>query len=75
MEHSTQVYYWVSGLFPSSGVFGSRNTTFRKLDLFPPSGEGGEDTYLVGPLRNNLKHWTNPVRFAELFNYSTQVCA
>jgi hypothetical protein len=37
--------YWVFGLFPSSGVFGSRNTTFRKLDLFPSSGEGGgEDT-------------------------------
>jgi hypothetical protein len=28
-----------------SGVFGSRNTTFRKLDLFPSSGEGwGEKT-------------------------------
>jgi hypothetical protein len=33
------------GLFPSSGVLGGRNTTFRKLDLFPSSGEGGEDTY------------------------------
>jgi hypothetical protein len=28
-----------------------KNTTFRKLDLFPSSGEGGgEDTYSVGPL-------------------------
>jgi hypothetical protein len=25
--------FWVSGLYPSSGVW--RNTTFRKLDLFP----------------------------------------
>jgi hypothetical protein len=24
---------WVFGLFPLSGVFGSRNTTFRKLDV------------------------------------------
>jgi hypothetical protein len=36
--------YWVFGLFPSSGIL--ENTTFRKLDLFPSSGEGGgEDTY------------------------------
>jgi hypothetical protein len=35
------------GLFPSSGML--ENTTFRKLDLFPSSGEGGgEDTYSVG---------------------------
>jgi hypothetical protein len=27
-------------LFPSSGVLGSRSTLFRKLDLFPSSGEG-----------------------------------
>jgi hypothetical protein len=29
--------FWVSGLYPSSGVW--RNTTFRKLDLFPSSGK------------------------------------
>jgi hypothetical protein len=34
MVYSAQ-NYWVFGLFPSSVVFGSRNTTFRKLDLFP----------------------------------------
>jgi hypothetical protein len=28
------------------------NTTFRKLDLFPSSGEGG-DTYSVGSLRKS----------------------
>jgi hypothetical protein len=40
-----------SGLFPSSCI-PKKNTTFRKLDLFPSSGEGGgEDTYSVGPLR------------------------
>jgi hypothetical protein len=44
--------YWVFGHFPSSGIL--ENTTFRKLDLFPFSGEGGgEDTYSVGPLRKN----------------------
>jgi hypothetical protein len=38
-----------SGLLPSSCI--PKNTTFRKLDLFPSSGEGGgEDTYSVGPL-------------------------
>jgi hypothetical protein len=36
--------YWVYGLFPSSGIL--ENTTVRKLDLFPFSGEGGgEDIY------------------------------
>jgi hypothetical protein len=33
--------YCVCGLLPSSGDFGSRNKTFRKLDLFPYSGERG----------------------------------
>jgi hypothetical protein len=51
MVYNTQ-NYWVFGLFPSSGTL--ENTTFRKLDLFPSSGEGGgEDTYSVGPLREN----------------------
>jgi hypothetical protein len=53
----TMVYstysYCVFGLFISSGELGSRNTTFRKPDLFPSSGEGGEDTYSVGPLRKS----------------------
>jgi hypothetical protein len=34
-------YYYASGLCPSSGFLQTENTTFRKLDLFPPSGEGG----------------------------------
>jgi hypothetical protein len=45
--------YWVWGLFPSSGIL--ENTTFRKLDLFPSSGEGGgEDNYSVGHQRLRL---------------------
>jgi hypothetical protein len=35
--------YWVFGLCPSSGFFlnnNEKNTTFRKLHLFPSSGEG-----------------------------------
>jgi hypothetical protein len=52
----TMVYntpnYWVFGLFPSYGIL--EDTTFRKLDLLPSSGEGGgEDTYSVGPLRKS----------------------
>jgi hypothetical protein len=49
-----------SGLFPSSCI--PKNTTFRKLDLFPSSGEGGEKTPTqLGPLeRANFNHWTNP---------------
>jgi hypothetical protein len=49
-----------SGLFPSSCIL--KNTTFRKLDLFPSSGEGGEKTPTqLSPLeRANLNHWTNP---------------
>jgi hypothetical protein len=31
------------------------NTTFRKLDLFPSSGDGG-DTYSVGSLRKSQLH-------------------
>jgi hypothetical protein len=54
----TRVYsiqdYWIFGLFPQSGDFGSRNTTFRKMGLLPSSGErGGEDVYSVGPLERD----------------------
>jgi hypothetical protein len=42
-------FFWI---FSSSSI--PKNTTFRKLDLFPSSDEGeGEDTYSVGPLREN----------------------
>jgi hypothetical protein len=42
--------YWVFGLCPSSGILKSK---FRKLDLFPSSGEGVEGTYFVGSIRNS----------------------
>jgi hypothetical protein len=38
--------YWVFGPFPSSGDFGSKNTMFRKLDLFPSAAEEGR-THLL----------------------------
>jgi hypothetical protein len=51
MVYYTQNYS-VFGLFRSPGIL--ENTTFRKLDLFPSSGEGGgEDTYSVGTLRKS----------------------
>jgi hypothetical protein len=37
--------YWFFGLLPSSGIL--ENTTFRKLDLFPSSGEGGWRRHLL----------------------------
>jgi hypothetical protein len=57
MVHNTH-NYWGFDLFPSSGNVENRNMTFRKLDLFPSSSEGGrrhiliwapsEKTYLSG---------------------------
>jgi hypothetical protein len=44
MLYNTQ-NYWVFGLFPLSGIL--ENTTFRKLDLFPSSGEGGGKRHLL----------------------------
>jgi hypothetical protein len=50
MVYNTELLgFWT---FPSSGIL--ENTTFRKLDPFPFSGEGGgEDTYSVGPFRKS----------------------
>jgi hypothetical protein len=39
---------WVFGLCPPFDII--KNTTFRKLDLFPSSGEGWETSTLLGPL-------------------------
>jgi hypothetical protein len=36
-NHKYRINFWVSGLYPSSGVW--RNMTFQKLDLFPSSGK------------------------------------
>jgi hypothetical protein len=52
MVYNTQ-NYWVVGLCPSSGIVETRNITFRKLDLFPSSGEGGEDTYSLGSFKKS----------------------
>jgi hypothetical protein len=41
-EHRKLSDYWDYGLFPLSGIL--ENMMFRKLDLFPSSGEGGEKT-------------------------------
>jgi hypothetical protein len=50
--------YGVFGLCPSSRILNLENITFRKLDLFPFPGEGGETPALLGPLqKTNL----NPV--------------
>jgi hypothetical protein len=56
--------YWVFGLYTSSGIL--ENMTFRKLDLFLSSGEGGgEDTSQLGPLeRANLNYWIEWSRLA-----------
>jgi hypothetical protein len=51
MVYNTQ-NYWVFGLYLSSGIL--ENTTFRKQEKFPSTGEGwGEDTYSVGPPRKS----------------------
>jgi hypothetical protein len=42
--------FWGFGLCLSSGIL--RNTAFRKLDLFPSSGEGEGDTF--GSVRKEL---------------------
>jgi hypothetical protein len=46
--------------FPSPGVLGRRNTTFRKWYLFPSSGKREENTPTqLDPLEKaNLNHWT-----------------
>jgi hypothetical protein len=42
----------VFGLCPYPVFYELENTTFRKLDLFPSSGEGG-DTYSVWSIRKS----------------------
>jgi hypothetical protein len=67
MVYNTQ-NYWVFGIFPSSGIL--ENTTFRKLDLFPSSGEdGGEDTYSVRQFTNLLEKFQLLGRDATVIAY------
>jgi hypothetical protein len=55
LKGQTMVYdtlnCWVFGLRQSSDIL--KNTTFPKLDLFPSSGDGVEDTYSVGSVRKS----------------------
>jgi hypothetical protein len=51
MVYNTQ-NYWGFGFCPSSGILEIRKHKFRKLDLFPSSGEG-EGTDAVGSLRKS----------------------
>jgi hypothetical protein len=46
------------------------NTTIRKLDLFPASGEK-TPTQFESLETANLSHWTTPVRFTQLFTHVT----
>jgi hypothetical protein len=52
--------FWVFGLGPSSAIL--KNTTFRKLDLFPSSGKGVGDTPLGQLERANFNHWTTYIQ-------------
>jgi hypothetical protein len=56
---SNTLDYWVFGRFPSSGIL--KNTTFRKLDLFPSSGEKvvTQQSMCLSP--PHLKTETDPV--------------
>jgi hypothetical protein len=42
---------WVFGICPSSGML--KNTTFRKLGLFPSLGDSVGGTHSVGSVRKN----------------------
>jgi hypothetical protein len=54
IPHRISVFFL---LFPSSGIL--ENTTFRKLDLFPSSGEGGwEETDPISETLCSLEHQT-----------------
>jgi hypothetical protein len=58
MMYNTQ-NRWVWSFLPSPGILNNRKKTFRKLDLFPPWGEGRETSTLLGLLeRANHSHWT-----------------
>jgi hypothetical protein len=56
--------YWAFVLCLSSGNLKAlKNTTFRKLDLFPSSGEGMGTSTLLGPLtRADPSHCTTYVK-------------
>jgi hypothetical protein len=50
--------YWDVGLFSLSGILEKRNMTFRKLNLFSFSDEGGKTPIQLGHFeRAKLNHW------------------
>jgi hypothetical protein len=53
--------YWVLGLCSSSGIL--KNKTFRKLDLFPSSGEGVGDYLYSDRCSGNRSSFRNAVFF------------
>jgi hypothetical protein len=62
--HEFRKSCWVSGLCTSSGVL--RKRKFRKLGPFSSSGERGESTYTVGPIRE-LTSVSGPVTDIRFF--------
>jgi hypothetical protein len=54
--------YWIFGPSPSSGIL--KNTTLRKLDLLPSSGEGVGDANSVGSVRKSKSsHFGQVIEF------------
>jgi hypothetical protein len=45
--------YWVFGLVHRAVFWTLKNTTFLKLDLFPPSGEAVGDAFSIKPVRKS----------------------
>jgi hypothetical protein len=60
--------YWIFGLCATSGIL--KNTTFRKLDLFPSSDKMG-DIYSVGSVR---KSWPQSLDRLPLSHRPNGVC-
>jgi hypothetical protein len=52
MVYHTQ-NYWVFGLFPSSGILGTRKHDVSETGSISVLRYGGEDTYSVGSLRRS----------------------
>jgi hypothetical protein len=69
MVYNTQ-NYWLFGIFPSSGIVGTRKHDFSETGSVSVHMCGGKTLTQLGPLdRANLNHWTTPVRFTQLFNH------
>jgi hypothetical protein len=53
VKYETSQSRWVSGLRHRRNSKWLESTMFRKLDLFPSSGEGGEDNFSGGTFRKS----------------------